>query len=109
MTDTIRDEQKCPSYSGVSPKGMIVNRNPPLGHDKLSVLERFPSYGMSVLVGFMYTKIPNISPELINISKHVMVMAYIVEALYSRWLISGGQIVLVYLDPRRSIIIHVFL
>ena len=51
-TDTLRDEQKCPSYRGVRLIEVIFNRNRPLGHLKVSVLERCPSYGMSVLRGF---------------------------------------------------------
>ena len=48
-TDTLLDEHKCPSYRGVSLIEVIFNRNCPLGHFKVSVLERCPSYGMSVL------------------------------------------------------------
>ena len=51
-TNTLRDEQKCPSYRGVRLIEVIFNRNRPLGHLKVSVLERCPSYGMSVLRGF---------------------------------------------------------
>ena len=51
-TDTLRNGQKCPSYRGVRLIEVIFNRNRPLGHLKVSVLERCPSYGMSVLRGF---------------------------------------------------------
>ena len=51
-TDTVRDEQKCPSYRRVRLIEVIFNRNCPLRHLKLSVLERCPSYGLSILRGF---------------------------------------------------------
>ena len=46
------DKQKCPSYRGVRLIKVIFNRNRPLEHLKVSVLESCPSYGMSVLRGF---------------------------------------------------------
>ena len=51
-TDTPRDKYKCPSYRGVRLMEVIFNRNHLLGQWKVSVLERCPSYGMSVLRGF---------------------------------------------------------
>ena len=65
-TDTLRDEQNCPSYRGVRLIEVIFNRNrPSLGHLKVSVLERCPSYRMSVLRGFtVYGIFPWYTPTL---------------------------------------------
>ena len=51
-TDIPRDKYKCPSYRGVRLMEVISNRNHLFGQWKVSVLERCPSYGMSVLRGF---------------------------------------------------------